>query len=113
MQDLKISLITVTYNAESTIGRCIESVIAQNFENIEYIIVDGNSTDKTIQIINQYKNHISIFLSEPDNGIYDAMNKGIKLASGDVIGMLNADDFFADNTVLTDIANAFITQNTP
>ena len=107
MQDLKISLITVSFNAGNTIERCIESVISQNFKNIDYIIIDGGSTDKTIRVINQYKNHVNIFLSEPDKGIYDAMNKGIKLAQGDIIGMLNADDFFADNSILRTVAEAF------
>jgi len=108
---LKISLITVSYNAENTISRCIESVIGQNFKNIEYIIIDGGSTDKTTQIIAQYKEYTSIFLSEPDKGIYDAMNKGINLASGDIIGMLNADDYFADSSVLSAVADAFARQN--
>jgi glycosyltransferase involved in cell wall biosynthesis len=107
VQDFKISLITVAYNAESTISRCIESVIGQNFKNIEYIIIDGGSTDKTIDVINQYKNHISILISEPDNGIYDAMNKGIKLATGNIVGVLNADDFFADDEVLSAVSLAF------
>ncbi|GAC1309777.1 MAG: glycosyltransferase family 2 protein [Mucilaginibacter sp.] len=111
MQDLKISLITVVYNAETTIGRCIESIISQNFKNVEYIIIDACSTDKTKQIISQYSNYITAFRSDPDSGIYDAMNKGIKLAHGDVIGILNADDFFADNGVLDAIANAFINQD--
>ena len=111
MQDLKISLITVAYNAESTISRCIESVIGQNFKNIEYIIIDGGSTDKTIDIINRYKDHINIFVSEPDKGIYDAMNKGIKLASGDIVGMINADDFFADIEALRAIHGGFIEKN--
>ncbi len=111
MQDLKISLITVTYNAESTISQCMESVIGQNFSNIEYIIIDGGSTDGTISIINQYKDNISHFISEPDKGIYDAMNKGIKLATGQVVGMLNADDFFADETVLSTVALAFTQKN--
>lgn len=111
MKDLKISLITVSYNAENTISRCIESVIGQNFKNIEYIIIDGGSTDKTTQIIAQYKEYTSIFLSEPDKGIYDAMNKGINLASGDIIGMLNADDYFADSSVLSAVADAFARQN--
>ena len=108
---MKISLITVSYNAENTISRCIESVIGQNFKNIEYIIIDGGSTDKTTQIIAQYKEYTSIFLSEPDKGIYDAMNKGINLASGDIIGMLNADDYFADSSVLSAVADAFARQN--
>ncbi|MDP9047801.1 MAG: glycosyltransferase [Bacteroidota bacterium] len=86
-------------------------MICQNFKNIEYIIVDGGSTDKTKQIINEYRNHINIFVSEPDNGIYDAMNKGIKLAKGDIVGMLNADDLLSDNDVLTSISNAFLQKN--
>ena len=111
MQDLKISLITVCYNAESTINRTIESVIAQNFQNVEYIIIDGGSTDSTTRHIDQYKNHVNIFLSEPDKGIYDAMNKGIKLATGDIIGTLNSDDFFASNDVLRSVAEAFVQHN--
>lgn len=107
MHNLKISLITVVYNAQSSIKRCIESVLAQNYNNIEYIIIDGGSTDGTLQIIEQYKPYITIFLSETDKGIYDAMNKGIKLATGDVVGTLNSDDFLADNDVLSHIAKAF------
>jgi glycosyltransferase involved in cell wall biosynthesis len=112
VSDFKISLITVVYNAESTIPACIESVITQSFNNIEHIIIDGASTDGTIQIIEKYKHHLTHFVSEPDKGIYDAMNKGIKLATGDVVGILNADDFFADNTVLSVIADAFAKKNT-
>lgn len=111
MQDFKISLITVTFNAGSTISRCIESVIGQNFTNIEYIVIDGGSTDNTLEILDQYKAYINVFVSEPDKGIYDAMNKGIKLANGDVIGMLNADDFFMDSTVSSTIADIFSQQN--
>jgi glycosyltransferase involved in cell wall biosynthesis len=111
VQDLKISLITVCFNAENTINQCIQSVLGQNFKNIEYIIIDGGSTDNTIHIINKYKHKINIFLSEPDAGIYDAMNKGIKLAGGDIIGMLNADDSFADDNVLGVIAEAFKQSN--
>jgi glycosyltransferase involved in cell wall biosynthesis len=111
VQPLKISLITVCFNAERTIDRCIQSVIAQNYNNVEYIIIDGHSTDNTIQIINQYRNHINLFLSEPDRGIYDAMNKGIRLSGGDVVGILNADDFFADKAVLSDIAVGFQKRN--
>ncbi len=107
MSNLKISLITVVYNAEHTIKRCIESVLAQNYSNIEYIVIDGGSTDGTLQIIDQYKSQISLFLSEPDEGIYDAMNKGIKLSSGKFVGTLNSDDFFAYNDVIGDVAQAF------
>ncbi len=111
MHNLKISLITVVFNAQNSIKRCIESVLAQKYTNIEYIIIDGGSTDGTIQIIEQYKPNINIFLSENDKGIYDAMNKGIKLETGDVIGTLNADDFFADNDVLSQVAKAFDQSN--
>ncbi|MEO8795300.1 MAG: glycosyltransferase family 2 protein [Daejeonella sp.] len=104
---MKISLITVTYNAAEFLEECIQSVINQTYKNLQYIIVDGGSTDKTISIINKYKEHISVFISEPDKGIYDAMNKGIKSADGDVVGILNADDFFADQEVLSTIANEF------
>ncbi|MEP6614576.1 MAG: glycosyltransferase family 2 protein [Mucilaginibacter sp.] len=112
VQDLKISIITVCFNAESTIESCIASVKSQNYTEIEYIIIDGGSTDKTINIINNYAHYVSHFVSEPDLGIYDAMNKGIKLATGDIIGMLNADDYFADNSVLSNIADAFCNYNT-
>jgi glycosyltransferase involved in cell wall biosynthesis len=112
MQNLKISLITVAYNAQNTIDRCIASVMGQKFNNIQYIVIDGASTDGTIQIINKYRENIDVLVSEPDNGIYDAMNKGIQLADGDIIGTLNADDFFADDEVLNDVANAFLQQQT-
>uniref|UniRef100_UPI0025CDDD62 glycosyltransferase family 2 protein n=1 Tax=uncultured Mucilaginibacter sp. TaxID=797541 RepID=UPI0025CDDD62 len=111
MPDLKITLITVSFNAESTIECCLQSVLAQSFKNIEYIIIDGASTDNTLQIIHKYDRHFQILVSEPDKGIYDAMNKGIKMASGDIIGMLNADDFFAYDDALNDIANLFNKQN--
>lgn len=108
---LKLSLVTVVYNAQDTIGQCIESVISQNYQNLEYIIVDGGSTDNTLQIINQYRSRINILISEPDKGIYDAMNKGIKLATGQIVGTLNADDHFADHEVLLSIAKVFEQQD--
>lgn len=109
---LKLSLVTVVYNAQDTIGQCIESVISQNYPDLEYIIIDGGSTDNTIQVINQYLPHINILVSESDGGIYDAMNKGIKLATGQVVGTLNADDYFADHEVLQTVAKAFEQQGT-
>lgn len=112
MHNIKISLITVVYNAQNSIKHCIESVLAQNYTNVEYIIIDGGSTDGTLQIIEQYKPYVDIFLSETDNGIYDAMNKAIQLATGDIVGTLNSDDFFADNDVLSHIAKAFEKNNT-
>lgn len=107
MNELKLSIITVCYNAELTIERCIRSVISQGYNNIQYIVIDGASTDGTLSLISKYKTQIDIIVSEPDEGIYDAMNKGIAMAAGDVIGMLNADDVFANDDVLSDIAGAF------
>ena len=108
----KISVITVCYNARATIERCVRSVLNQYYINIEYIIIDGNSADGTLSILEKYKKNISILVSEPDKGIYDAMNKGIALATGDVVGVLNADDFFADEDVLTVVADAFNNNDT-
>jgi len=107
---MKISIITVTYNSRDTIKDTIESVRSQTYDDIEYIIIDGGSTDGTIEIVNEYEKDVDIFISEPDDGIYDAMNKGIALASGDVIGILNSDDFYADNSVLNSVAEAFLTK---
>jgi glycosyltransferase involved in cell wall biosynthesis len=103
----KISIITVCYNSQSTIIDTIESVINQNYLNIEYIVVDGKSEDETFNIVKSYGSRISKFISEPDNGIYDAMNKGISLASGDVIGFLNADDFYSSTDILTQVISHF------
>ncbi len=106
--DLKISIITVAYNSETTIRDTIESVISQTYPNIEYIIVDGKSTDKTLDIVNEYREKISLVISEPDKGIYDAMNKGITYATGDVIGILNSDDFYETTDALEYMANQII-----
>jgi len=108
--ELKISIITVCYNSENYITETIESVFNQTYNNIEYIIVDGKSTDNTLNIIKEYKSKFGSkmrWVSEKDNGIYDAMNKGIEMASGDVIGFLNSDDFYASNKVVEKIANTF------
>ncbi|GIR59264.1 MAG: glycosyl transferase [Crocinitomicaceae bacterium] len=103
---MKISIITVCYNAEDTISDTIQSVLSQDYEDVEYIIVDGKSTDRTLEIIQTIKNGIQL-ISEKDRGIYDAMNKGINIATGDVIGILNADDVYKNNQVLTNVMNAF------
>lgn len=100
---MKISIITVVYNNKLTIANAIESVLAQTYNNIEYIIIDGKSTDGTLDIINEYSTKISKIVSEKDNGIYDAMNKGLHLATGDVIGILNSDDFYANNFILNEV----------
>ncbi|QWU98702.1 glycosyltransferase family 2 protein [Francisella salimarina] len=91
---LKFSVITVCYNSEKTIQRALQSIKDQTYKNIEYIIIDGGSTDRTLEIINQYSDIVDILVSEPDNGIYDAMNKGAMLATGDYIGFLNSDDYY-------------------
>ena len=100
---MKISIITPTYNSERTLRNTIESVIRQDYPDIEHIIVDGGSTDGTLGIIQEYKGHISKYISEPDYGIYDAMNKGIAMATGDVVGILNSDDFFESSDVVPTI----------
>ncbi|MBS1531824.1 MAG: glycosyltransferase [Bacteroidetes bacterium] len=109
---MKISLITVAFNAQNTIERSIISVVGQKFNNVQYIVIDGGSTDDTINIINRYRDKIHVLVSEPDNGVYDAMNKGIALATGDIIGTINADDFLADDRVLGEVAEAFAQQDT-
>jgi glycosyltransferase involved in cell wall biosynthesis len=100
---MKVSIITVARNSASTISATIDSVLAQQHSEIEYIIVDGASVDGTQEVVERYGARISRFISEPDRGIYDAMNKGLTLASGDVIGILNSDDEYADDRVLTDV----------
>lgn len=94
-----ISIITVVKNAENTIEKCINSVLNQNYKNIEYIIIDGNSTDNTKKIIDKYRNKVSLIISGDDNGIWDAMNKGIKLAKGEILGFINADDVYYENSL--------------
>lgn len=108
---MKVSIITVVFNGASTLNSCIDSVLAQNYDSIEYIIIDGKSKDQTADIVKSYGNRIDKFVSESDKGIYDAMNKGVALATGDVIGILNADDFYADNTVISDIVQAMKSNN--
>jgi glycosyltransferase involved in cell wall biosynthesis len=105
---MKISLITVCYNSAATIEKTILSVAAQTYTNIEYIIVDGNSKDVTVDIIQKHEEKITNWISEPDQGLYDAINKGIAMATGDIIGILNSDDTFHSNTVLAEIASFHI-----
>ena len=104
---MKISIITICFNSETTITSTIESVLCQTYKNIEYIIIDGGSQDKTLNIINHYKSKINKIVSEPDNGIYDAINKGILLSSGEVVGILNSDDVFSNNDIITKIVDTF------
>ncbi len=104
---MKISLITVVYNGAAFIRDCIDSVVGQTYDTIEYIIVDGGSTDGTIDIVRSYGDKVSRFISERDNGLYDAMNKGIGMATGDVVGILNADDFYPHANVIRDVMALF------
>jgi glycosyltransferase involved in cell wall biosynthesis len=106
----KISLITVCYNSEQTIEKTFKSIIHQQYSNLEYIVVDGASTDSTLNIIKTYQEYIDKLVSEPDNGIYDAINKGINLATGDIIGIVNSDDYLSTNT-LHEVAHTFYSNN--
>ena len=103
---MKVSVITISYNAESTIEETIQSVVNQKYKDVEYILIDGASKDGTLKIIEKYKDRIHNVLSEPDNGVYDAMNKGIALATGDLIAILNADDVYVDSDVIGNVVNA-------
>ncbi|PCJ20654.1 MAG: glycosyl transferase [Candidatus Cloacimonadota bacterium] len=100
---MKVSIITVVYNNQDTIKDCIESVLSQDYSNIEYIIIDGKSNDDTLNVINSYQDKITTVISEKDDGLYHAMNKGISLATGELIGTLNSDDFYSNNQVITKI----------
>jgi glycosyltransferase involved in cell wall biosynthesis len=104
---LKLSIITVCFNSASTIRDTIESVLSQDYGDIEYIVVDGGSKDGTQAIVESYGERISRFVSEPDKGLYDAMNKGVAMATGAVIGILNSDDFYESTTSLSSVAKAF------
>ncbi len=107
---MKISIITVCYNSASTLEKTILSVAGQTYKNIEFIIVDGNSEDSTLEILKKHEDKIHKWVSEPDRGLYDAMNKGLNMATGEIIGILNSDDTFFSPTVLEEIA-AFHTVN--
>lgn len=108
---LKVSILTVVYNGEKTLKTCIESILRQDFFNIEFILIDGASTDGTLEIAKSYGERINTLISEPDRGIYDAMNKGISRATGDIIGILNADDIYADSSVISDVVRKFEKEN--
>ena len=103
---MKISIITACYNNELTIRDTLQSVASQTYKDVEHIIIDGKSTDRTLEIVSQYL-HVSKVISEKDRGIYDALNKGLQLASGDVVGFLHSDDTFMSNTILEEVAYCF------
>lgn len=107
---MKISLITVTYNSGSTLSTTIQSILSQTYPQIEYIIVDGASKDNTVSIIKEYEPQFKgrlRWISEPDKGLYDAMNKGIRMATGDIVGILNSDDFFTSKNIIQKVVDAF------
>ncbi len=104
---MKISIITITYNSEKTLRDTIESVLNQSYQDIEYIVVDGRSSDGTMEIVRSYGDRISKVVSEKDEGLYDALNKGIRMATGDVVGFLHSDDIFASGETVKLIAAAF------
>ncbi|HCW09067.1 MAG TPA: glycosyl transferase [Cytophagales bacterium] len=105
---MKISILTVAFNSASTLVDTINSVRSQDYPHIEYIVVDGNSSDGTVEIIHAHASKIDRWISEPDQGIYDAMNKALKLATGEVIGILNSDDFYTDSTIVSKVAKEFV-----
>ncbi len=109
--EMKVTIITVTMNSEKFLEDCINSVINQQYANIEHIIIDGASTDGTLAIIEKYQDHIAHWVSEKDQGMYDAINKGMKMATGDIIGTLNSDDTLSSPTVINEIVNSFEEQN--
>ena len=104
---MKVSIITATYNSSAHIVDCVKSVNDQTYQDIEHIIVDGASKDNTLDIVNGIPNRVGRIISEPDKGIYDAMNKGILAATGDVIGILNSDDFFTSDDVIQTVVDSF------
>ncbi len=108
---LKVTIITVVYNNVSTIASAIESVLSQTFKNIEYIVIDGGSTDGTCDVIQNYTDKINIYISERDKGIYDALNKAITLSTGNIIGILHSDDLYQDDNVISDIVQLFKLRN--
>lgn len=103
---MKVSIITASYNSADHIANCLDSVFSQTYPNIEHVIVDGFSNDGTLDIINSTNNKVSCVISEPDNGVYDALNKGIKFSSGDLIGFLHSDDIFASEEIISDVVKA-------
>jgi glycosyltransferase involved in cell wall biosynthesis len=97
-----VSIITIVHNNEKNVKDALQSVLSQDYQNIEYVVIDGNSTDGTVNIIEEYADKITCFISEPDDGIYDALNKGIKKSNGVIVGILHSDDLFSDEHVVSD-----------
>ena len=104
---MKISVITIVYNNKATIASCIKSVWAQDYPDVEHIVIDGGSTDGTQDVIEDYREHLGYYISEPDKGLYNALNKGIRAATGDIIGILHSDDFYPKTRTLSEVAQGF------
>lgn len=109
---MKVSIVTICYNSGKTLEKTIQSIASQSYNNIEYIVVDGGSKDNTVDIIKKYNDVVSQWVSEPDNGLYDALNKGIRMATGEVVGVLHSDDIFYDEHVIQKVADGFISNGT-
>ncbi len=107
---MRVSLITVVFNCQEFIEQCIQSVIGQRYPDLEYIVIDGFSSDNTGLIINKYVNRIAYYVSEPDRGMYDALNKGIAAATGELIGIVNSDDYLVSPNVISDMVNFLISK---
>jgi glycosyltransferase involved in cell wall biosynthesis len=110
---IKVSIVTVVYNGDKFLEQTILSVLNQTYKNIEYIIIDGGSTDKTVEIIKKYENSLACWVSEKDRGIYDAMNKGVLKATGELVGIINSDDFYSETTSVENIVAAYQNNCTP
>jgi len=108
---MKVSIITAVFNGVKTLEDCIKSVVAQTYTKTEHIIIDGGSTDGTVEVIERHRDKIAKVISEPDNGIYDAMNKGIRAATGDIVGILNSDDMYANEFVIERVVKAISEDN--
>ena len=108
---MKVSIITITYNSGETLEECIQSVAAQTYSNLEYIVVDGGSDDGSLSVIKEHDEEITRWVSEPDSGIYDAMNKGLAMATGDVVGFLHADDLYATSDAISKIVRLMEKEN--
>lgn len=106
---MKVTIITVTYNSATYLQDCMDSVVGQTYSNIEHILIDASSTDGTLDIIKRYENHVAKWVSEKDRGMYDAINKGMEMATGDIIGILNSDDVLAGKDVIESIVKCFET----
>jgi glycosyltransferase involved in cell wall biosynthesis len=104
---MKVSIITITYNSSATVEDTLRTVVSQDYPDLEYIIIDGKSKDKTLEIVEKYKHGIAKIVSEKDKGLYDALNKGIKQATGDIIGMLHSDDLYANDQVISKVVKKF------